>query len=540
MNLFKGKFALSLIATGIIISCNAFAYQQYDISKAYQGGDKVTDNKVDYEAQWYANPGEKPNPSVQNVWENVWKKIGESSSTDPEPEPQPEPEPEPEPEPDPTPSQYPAFQAGHAYKQGDIVSNAGNDYICNIANWCSSSAEAYMPGTGWAWESAWSLLNGTPEPGLEVTQQELDAKEAQLTNFPQLIAVKDALKTLDNALVEKIQPGAATNPDNVKRVEQLITAEKWDLFFPHRDPAYTYENFLKAVGKFPILCADHTDGKDADAICKKTLATMFAHFVQETGEHAAQSDVAQWQQGLHWVREMGMSESAYDQYTGATCDPTTWQGKAWPCAKDENGNKLSYFGRGAKQLSYNFNYGQFSQAMYGDVNVLLKQPQLVADTWLNLASAIFFYVQPQPPKPSMQAVIDGSWQPNDADKANGLVPGFGVTTQIINGGVECGGSTEIAQSLNRISYYQEFAKQLGVPVPANEVLGCKGMKQFTETGSAALNLFWVKDDSYVASNPGGKSYACKLVNWQENDFSALVKGDYTRCVKESFPDIVIK
>jgi len=52
---------------------------------------------------------------------------------------------------------------------------------------------------------------------------------------------------------------------------------------------------------------------------------------------------------------------------------------------------------------------------------------------------------PQPPKPSMMHVIDGTWQPNARDLANGLVPGFGVTTQIINGGVECGGSTEHLQ-----------------------------------------------------------------------------------------------
>ena len=134
------------------------------------------------------------------------------------------------------------------------------------------------------------------------------------------------------------------------------------------DPAYTYENFLKAVGKFPVLCADSENGQDADGICKKTLATMFAHFVQETGEHANQSDVAQWQQGLHSVREMGLNETSYDKIYGMYLMSTTWQGKAWPCAKDKQGNALSYFGRGAKQLSYNFNYGAFSQAMFGDVN----------------------------------------------------------------------------------------------------------------------------------------------------------------------------
>jgi chitodextrinase len=528
--------ALSLLTASMLLSFQLHAYDKYDIKKAYPGGEKVTHQGGDYQSQWYANPGEKPNASVAHIWENVWKKIG--TSTDPDTDPTPGPDPDTDPT--PGPSDYPQYQSGKHYKMGEIVSNKGKDYQCQVANWCSGEPSAYAPGDGWAWESAWSLHGLAPEPGMELTQKALNEREDALTNTSQLVAVKKAIRTLSNEKVEQIKPGAANNPSNVKRVEELVTAEKWNTFFPHRDPAYTYENFLKAVGKFPVLCADSENGQDADGICKKTLATMFAHFVQETGEHANQSDVAQWQQGLHWVREMGLNETSYDKYTGATCDPTTWQGKAWPCAKDKQGNALSYFGRGAKQLSYNFNYGAFSQAMFGDVNVLLKEPHRVADTWLNLASAIFFYVQPQPPKPSMQAVMDGSWQPNAADKANGLVPGFGVTTQIINGGVECGGSVEVQQSQNRIQYYKEFAKQFGVPVPDSEVLGCKGMKQFSEASSAAMPLFWVKDDSYVAENKGGKSYACKLVNWQENDFSALTKGDYTRCVKASFPDVVIK
>ncbi len=59
---------------------------------------------------------------------------------------------------------------------------------------------------------------------------------------------------------------------------------------------------------------------------------------------------------------------------------------------------------------------------------------------MNMASDVFFFVYRQPPKPSMLHVIDGTGQPNDRDKANGLVSGFGVTIHIINGGVECGGA----------------------------------------------------------------------------------------------------
>jgi hypothetical protein len=140
----------------------------------------------------------------------------------------------------------------------------------------------------------------------------------------------------------------------------------------------------------------------------------------------------------------------------------------------------------------------------------------------------------------MLHVIDGTWQPNEHDKQNGLVPGFGVTTQIINGGVECGGNAEHAQSQNRINYYREFANYLAVPVPADEVLGCKGMKYFDNEGAGALPIYWEQDWSYVAENPnGGKSYACKLVGYQTR-FSAFKEGDYTRCVQHFYPELVIE
>lgn len=68
-----------------------------------------------------------------------------------------------------------------------------------------------------------------------------------------------------------------------------------------------------------------------------------------------------------------------------------------------------------------------------------------------------------------------------------------MSIQIINGGVECGGATENAQSLNRIAYYKEFANYLKVPIADDEVLGCKNMKQFDEGGAGALPIYWEQD-----------------------------------------------
>lgn len=86
-----------------------------------------------------------------------------------------------------------------------------------------------------------------------------------------------------------------------------------------------------------------------------------------------------------------------------------------------------------------YNYGPFSKVIYGDVTVLLNNPDLVAqEGWLAVSSAIWFYTTPQSPKPSMHDVVAGFWKPNSNDLAAGITSGFGATINIINGGVECG------------------------------------------------------------------------------------------------------
>lgn len=433
------------------------------------------------------------------------------------------------------------WQSTGIYIEGDHITY--NNQIWRAHWW----TQGEQPGTTGEW-GVWRLAENTtncagntntnpqpapnPENSGTVKLSDLQADEAALTADALLANVKSSIRTLDNASVESVSPENISNPANVKRVEQIVNAQDWEYLFPRRAPEYTYDNFLKAIAKFPAFCGDYTDGRDADAICRKALATMFAHFTQETGGHTSAWQEEEWRQGLVYLRELGWNEGMPNGY--GLCDPSTWQGNSYPCAQFESshassGQYKSYFGRGAKQLSYNYNYGPFSQAMFGDVNTLLQQPNLVADTWLNLASAVFFYVYPQPPKPSMLHALDGSWQPNQHDLDNGLSPGFGVTTQIINGGIECGGSAEHLQSQNRIDYYLNFAAHLNVPVAENEVLGCANMQRFDTQGSGALSIYWEQDWS--------QANACKRVNYQ-TAFSALTEGDYVKCVDHYF-DVTI-
>ena len=431
------------------------------------------------------------------------------------------------------------WQASRVYVQGNYVI-VGTAYW--RAKWWTQNNE---PGKSDVWESrpAGECApdnggGGSTTPTGVPTRQQAEAAEASKTSSPLFQQIKASIRTLDTASVEAVVPGRAANPANVKRVERLLTANDWQLIFPMRDQSYSYTRFLQAIAKFPAVCGDYSDGRNADAICSKGLATMFAHFVQETGAHDPNSAIAPWRQGLYYLREAGCSDTGSGCGYNAECAPSTWQGQAWPCGKNPDGSFKKYYGRGAKQLSYNYNYGPFSLAMYGTVRTLLDKPELVSDTWLNLASAVFFYVYPQPPKPSMLHVVDGTWQPNAADLAANITPGFGATTNIINGGIECNSGTEKPQSANRIAYYREMANFFVVPIPATESLGCAKQQPFPTNGAGALLIYWEQDWSYNPNSPDGKSYACKLVGYQ-TAFNALNAGDYVKCVEYHF-NVVLK
>ncbi|SMY31727.1 Chitinase class I [Photobacterium malacitanum] len=381
----------------------------------------------------------------------------------------------------------------------------------------------------------------TPQPdpdnvgGYVIERSEIIAAENAKTLDPMYDVWAKALATASNTVVESIAPGLNTNPDNVKRVERVFPETEWNYLTQMAAPEYTYTRFLRAIGKFPAFCGDYTDGRDADAICKKSIITAFAHFAQETGGHISIENVSdnplgleEWQQALVHVREMGWSEGQPGYTTG--CGQDDWQNKRWPCAEGQG-----YFGRGAKQLSYHFNYGAFSEVMFdGDATVLLNNPGLVADSWLNLASAIWFFLTPQAPKPAMLHVIDRTWTPSQRETDAGIGYGFGTTINVINGGIECGEQNkDKGQPVNRIRYWEGLVENYQIPLESDETNTCW---QQTPYGSLNLNgatdvLYtnWDANWKYYPDRPGGVSFECELVGFQ-TAYSALVAGDYEKCV----------
>ncbi|WP_273431966.1 glycoside hydrolase family 19 protein [Chitinibacter tainanensis] len=422
-----------------------------------------------------------------------------------------------------------AWNSGSSYAGGAKVSFNGVNYTAKW--WANVGAE---PGKDATWAAAGNCdASGLPTPvpggggstGGVPTKAEAEAYAATLTNSDIFRKVKASVRTLPNSVVEAVAPGLMSNPSNVKRVEAILPKAKWDYYFSKAHPSYTYTRFLQATAKFPAFCGDYTDGRNADEICRRSLAASFAHFAQETGGHSVeQYGNPEWLQALVHVREMGCTEEGTGCGYNTECTDPVFN-KVWTCGTDAKGGFKKYFGRGAKQLSYNYNYGPFSQAMFdGDQSVLLKDPDRVAESWLNLASAVFFFVYPQPPKPSMLHVIDGTWVPNDFDKSRQLGNDFPTTIQIIN--AECQDSPTKAAAQNRLNYYTEFARDLGWDI-TKESMKCSGMGRFDGASSAAFNIYWEKDWKVGGDNK------CQLVSYQ-TPYNALIDGQYTKCVEANW------
>jgi chitodextrinase len=237
------------------------------------------------------------------------------------------------------------WSAGKIYLNGDYVT--ANNTNWRAKWWTQNNA----PGSSDVWEArptgectpdtsgdpGGGTLKGVP------TLKEAQADEVTKTSSPLFQQVKASVRTLDTASVEAVLPGRAANPINVKRVERILGSNDWQTLFAMRNDSYTYTRFLQAIAKFPAVCDDYTDGRNADAICRKGLATMFAHFAQETGAHDNTAAIPQWRQGLYFLREMGCSETGAGCLYNSECDPNTWQGQTWACGKQADGTWKKYF-----------------------------------------------------------------------------------------------------------------------------------------------------------------------------------------------------
>ncbi|KAK7379729.1 hypothetical protein VNO78_34419 [Psophocarpus tetragonolobus] len=239
-------------------------------------------------------------------------------------------------------------------------------------------------------------------------------------------------------------------------ISSIISRAQFEEMLKHRNDAacpgrgfYTYDAFLAAARSFPAF------GNTSDETTRKReVAAFFAQTSHETtgGWASAPDGPHAW--GYCFVNERNQ---------GVYCS-----GGQWPCAPGKR-----YYGRGPIQLTHNYNYGLAGSELGVD---LTNNPDLVAaDPVMAFKTAIWFWMRPQGNKPSCHNVIIGAWNPSSADQQAGRVRGFGVITNIINGGLECGRGPD-SRVQNRIGFYQRYCGMYGIS-PGNN-LDCYNQMPF--------------------------------------------------------------
>jgi len=110
-----------------------------------------------------------------------------------------------------------------------------------------------------------------------------------------------------------------------------------------------------------------------------------------------------------------------------------------------------YYGRGPMQLSHHYNYRDASQKIFGDVNVLLNDPDRVArDSQTGWDTAAYF------------------WSTNVHDNSQT----FGSTLKKINGALECDGGSAAKNMMIRCERYRDILQILELPLPHDKQHDC--------------------------------------------------------------------
>jgi predicted chitinase len=410
----------------------------------------------------------------------------------------------------------PAYVGGTAYKAGDRVTAGGKTYECKpypYSGWCSIAA-SYSPGTGFAWRDAWTEITscGTTTggtgtgtgTGTTTCSGSADWVAGQWYKTGDIVRFSGAYyvaehdnpgydptistwfwdpKTCSTSggstggtstgtttcsgstdwvagqwyttgnivkfngayyVAEHDNPGydptistwfwdpktcsstggstggTGTGTTTGTGLASILSKATFESMFPGRNGFYTYEGLVEATKKYPAFAT--TGSVDAR---KREIAAFLANVNHETG-------------ALVYVEEIAKGD--YTDWGSSGCAP-------------EAGKR--YYGRGPIQLSWNYNYCAASRSIFGDQEVLRRDPDRVArEAWVAWATGIWYW---------MTSTGPGTMTCHDA-MANDR--GFGETIRSINGSLECGGRNP-TQVNSRIDAYRRFCSMLGVDPGGN-------------------------------------------------------------------------
>ncbi|GLU04941.1 hypothetical protein SLE2022_220690 [Rubroshorea leprosula] len=194
-------------------------------------------------------------------------------------------------------------------------------------------------------------------------------------------------------------------------VLDVVTQEFFDGILGQADANCVGKNFYTRDAFRQALSAYSKFSKSGTADdAKREIAAFFAHVTHETDHFC-------------YIEEKDGASQDY-------CDETKTQ---YPC----NPNK-GYYGRGALQLTWNYNYGPAGSSIGFDG---LNSPETVAkDPVIAFKAALWYWL-------------------TNVEQVTGK--GFGPTIRAINGDRECDGKNPGSVN-DRIKYYKQYCNQFGV------------------------------------------------------------------------------
>lgn len=334
--------------------------------------------------------------------------------------------------------------------------------------------------------------------------------------------------------LDKIYPGSSSNPENVKRIERLMPRANFEKTFPltahHQlingfDPAdvYSYSNFLKAAAVLPGYCGDFSgypgtktaEMTNPDEVCKRMMATTFAHAVQETGNYGSKDLVNVEDKIVTTFSSVAERDSTPENRLAGAYQETSGPFSASGQFASMVANKY-YYGRGAKQLSYASNYANLSLMLYGNL-LLVEDPDLVAgDNILPYLSALVYAVQPKNGRPSIAEVMDGNFKKYAQGTAAGYAKlGFPFTIALVNGGPECNGDPDtLLNTQTRLRAFRYFSQ-------AGKLFTTGFTLTDAETNATSCDnikynnpSIWAASQRYYYFSPAD---GCTLVKWDSNN-----------------------
>jgi len=284
---------------------------------------------------------------------------------------------------------------------------------------------------------------------------------------------------------------------NVPTPCEILTRTKFDILAPNSTFPYTYEGLCNAIDDYNLFHTEKFAAMGTEEHIRAEFAAFLGNTAHESDDFEAgreylacgdrkevdgkvyckpcNNDLYDWENNVCSV-SMVDQNSPYNSYCqpsfeppeGCVCETITQVAEDGPLAGYVEASKV-FYGRGAIQLSWNYNYIRASYSLTGNATTFCEDPEMVATSpeyaW---GAGIYFWMENQK---------EGSTCHKEALKGD-----FGGTLNNINGGLECpaykGGwhADAIKMRLNR---YCHAASQLGQTALLS-LDGCKGMTESYE------------------------------------------------------------